>query len=76
MLRALYKARFGVAPKEFILNKRLDRAKTMVECGDIRLSNIPFECGFSEYSYFARVFKKRLGISPHQYLKQIAEEHP
>jgi len=75
-LRALYKARFGVAPKEFILNKRLDRAKTMVECGDIRLSNIPFECGFSEYSYFARVFKKRLGISPHQYLKQIAEEHP
>ena len=75
-LRKLFKAEYGVAPKEYILNKRLDRAKTMIECGDIRLGNIPFECGFTEYSYFARVFKRRLGISPHQYLKQTAEEHP
>lgn len=75
-LRKLFRAKYGVAPREYILNKRLDRAKAMLECGDIRLGNIPFECGFSEYSYFARVFKRRLGISPHHYLKQITEEHP
>lgn len=69
-LRKLFKAKYGVAPREYILNKRLERAKTMIECGDIKLSSIPYECGFTDYSYFARIFRRRLGILPLQYQKQ------
>lgn len=72
-LRRIFKTKYGVSPREYIVNKRLELAKTMIECGEIRLSCIPFECGFTEYPYFSRLFKNKLGISPLQYSKQAAD---
>lgn len=70
-LRRIFKDKYGVSPKEYILLRRLDMAKAMIEYGDIKLSCIPFECGFTEYPYFSRMFKKRMGIAPLQYQKKV-----
>ena len=73
-LRKLYRAQYGVSPKEYMLIKRIEMAKLMIEAEDIKLSFVPYECGFTDYPYFSRVFKKKVGMSPMQYLKQIKTE--
>ena len=70
-LRRIFRAKYGVSPKEYILLKRLEQAKAMIEYGDIKLNCIPFECGFTDYPYFSRMFKQRVGTPPLQYLKQM-----
>lgn len=72
-LRRIFRAKYGISPKEYILVKRLEQAKTMIEYGDIKLNCIPYECGFTDYPYFSRVFKKRIGTAPLQYLKQAKQ---
>ena len=72
-LRRIFRAKYGVSPKEYILVKRLEQAKAMIEYGDIKLNCIPYECGFTDYPYFSRMFKKRVGTPPLQYLKQVKQ---
>ena len=72
-LRRIFRAKYGVSPKEYILVKRLEQAKAMIEYGDIKLNRIPFECGFTDYPYFSKTFKKRVGTPPLQYLKQARQ---
>lgn len=73
-LRRIFRAKYGVSPKEYILAKRLELAKAMIKYGDIKLNCIPYECGFTDYPYFSRIFKKRMGTPPLQYLKQTKKE--
>ena len=73
-LRKLYRTQYGVSPKEYMLIKRIEMAKLIIESGDIRLSCVPYECGFTDYPYFSRIFKKKVGVSPIQYLKQMRTE--
>lgn len=53
-----------------IKEKRLDKAKNMVKTTDLNIVNIANSCGFSDYNYFLRLFKKKYGISPKQLKKQ------
>jgi len=69
-LRKLYRTQYGVSPKEYILRKRIEMAKTMIESGEIKINCIPYECGFNDYAHFSKMFKKRVGVSPLTYLKQ------
>lgn len=51
---------------EYILYKRILKAKELM-CMDISLTEIAFQCGFSDYSNFLRIFKKIAGESPRSY---------
>ena len=70
-LRTLFKSLKNMSPKEYILLKRMEMAKDFLESGDIKLNCIPYECGFTDYPYFSKSFKKYFGISPKSYLIQM-----
>jgi AraC-like DNA-binding protein len=58
---------------------RLDRAKYMLRHHDRTLAEVARSCGFSDISYFCRVFKARVRLTPTAYRMQksaadIAEE--
>ncbi len=59
----------GVA--SLIREKRLERAKYLLKKTDLKIPEISYNIGFSDYNYFLRVFKKEFGISP----KKIRKEH-
>lgn len=65
--RRLFKAEFGVSPVEYINSKRIAAAKEMLTSGYYSVSEIAYECGFSEIRYFNAVFKNHTGMSPTQY---------
>ena len=59
------KAISGQSPANMIKEMRMELAKKMIinDC-NVNISEIAFSCGFSEASYFSKVYKKWWGISP------------
>lgn len=54
----------GVSPREYRLRLRLSRARWMIEHTDLGITDIGFECGFSDGSNFSRMFTRRFGTPP------------
>ena len=67
--RRLFKEYSGVSPKEYILNAKIQKAKSRLFEENIPISEIADICGFPDTAYFCRVFKKRTGFSPLEYRK-------
>ena len=48
-------------------NWKIRAACAMLEANKMTLTEIALECGFNSSSYFCKVFKKEIGISPKAY---------
>ena len=48
---------------------RLHKAKTLLESSDLTISEIAYEVGFSDPSYFSRTFSEEFGQSPRSFQK-------
>lgn len=58
-------ATVGLNPNAYIQQKKIGKAqKLLMDNPEIPLKNVAYDCGFSDYSYFTRVFKNLTGISP------------
>lgn len=49
---------------EYITNLRINYAKQQLESTTKFVYQIAEECGFNDYTYFSRIFKKITGYSP------------
>lgn len=58
----VFKQVTGASPVQFILNIRIDRAKELLDFTDMPVSEIAEVCGFCDQNYFARTFKKIVGM--------------
>ena len=63
--RRIFLKEFGISPSQYITEKRLSQAKSLIDNGDFdSISEIALSVGYSDPLYFSRQFKKRYGISP------------
>lgn len=69
-LMHLFKEQIGYSVHQYVQEKRLIRAKTLLRKG-LLLSEICDKCGFGDYSSFVRAFKKKFGLSPKKYAKSM-----
>lgn len=53
-----FKACTGSSPINYILHKRINQAKLLIQKDNLRLQEIAFKCGFNSYEYFCKSFKK------------------
>ncbi|MCU0345248.1 MAG: response regulator [Ignavibacterium sp.] len=60
----------GTSPSELIKKLRLNKAAKLIESDTGNISEIAFEVGFNNPSYFAECFRKQFGIPPNQYHKK------
>jgi AraC family transcriptional regulator len=65
--RKIFIHSFGISPKEYIIQKRMEYAKQLLALGELEISGIAELCGYGEPCHFTREFRKRFGISPSQY---------
>ncbi|MCR4694686.1 MAG: response regulator [Pseudobutyrivibrio sp.] len=63
----IFKKEYGVTFSGYIQQKRLDLAKSMLEETSLPVSAISEQVGYDDYSYFTRVFRKTVGITPVEY---------
>jgi AraC-like DNA-binding protein len=47
-----------------LTERRLHKAAERLAHGEGRISDIAFECGFNDLSYFNRCFRRRFGLTP------------
>ena len=66
-LYEIMKKYVGEGVASFIKNKRLAKAKLLIRTTDLKIPEISYAAGFSDYNYFLRVFKKEFGISPKKF---------
>lgn len=57
----------GVPPHQWLIQRRVDRAKDLMRTTSSPLVEIAFACGFSDQSHFTRVFSQVTGKTPSQW---------
>ena len=73
-LRALFKKKTGLSPKNYIQQKRIELAIKQINETDLPLKNIAVNCGYDDYLQFTSYFKKKTGLSPIDYRKKSSEK--
>ncbi len=57
----------GMTPGEFLNDLRLTLALRLLQTERLSVKEIAQRCGFTDASYFCRVFRKRYGITPERF---------
>jgi len=70
-LSHIFKRETGVTLMEYLAKVRIEEAKYLLENTPLNTTRIAFEVGYSDQSYFCKVFKKNEGISPYGYKKRM-----
>jgi len=68
-LTRVFKKETGLTISEYVLQKRIMIAKEMLVKTDHPITNIAYEVGYNNYSYFSKMFKKVMGLNPQEYRK-------
>jgi AraC family transcriptional regulator len=58
---------WGTTVHQYVLSRRLERAKTMLLSTDLSITSIALDTGFSSQSHLATAFRKRTGVSPREF---------
>ena len=64
---SLFKKHTGVAILDYAIERRIEKAKLLLQEGILSLSEISSTVGFEDYNYFCRTFKKRTKLTPTEY---------
>jgi AraC-like DNA-binding protein len=59
-----FKQAVGVGPRRYILQCRVERAKTLLRRTDQPLSWVAQEAGFSDQSHLSAEFRRQIGVTP------------
>lgn len=68
-LSHLFKKEMGIGFSEYLRDKRINYARTLLDHGLDSIKNVSLLSGFNDPLYFSNVFKKVTGISPKQYVE-------
>jgi AraC family transcriptional regulator len=60
----------GITPHAYLLRKRVERARTLLDGNKGSVTDIALACGFPSSQYFATVFKRIVGVTPSDLLKK------
>ena len=66
--RRIFKAKFNMSPKEYIIHLRLNYAKSLLLTGYYTIQETAYLCGYTDNKHFSSEFKKRVGICPSDYV--------
>lgn len=66
-LRQLFRETFGESPLHYLIRRRMDHARELLERTDLPVQEVALRCGLENPYYFSRLFKKTVGVSPSRY---------
>ncbi|MBO5501214.1 MAG: helix-turn-helix transcriptional regulator, partial [Clostridia bacterium] len=68
-----FKKVYGVSPKQYIVNLRMNNAQSLLETTDYSVTEIAAIVGYSNPLYFSRLYHKQKGQSPSDYRRLLKE---
>lgn len=74
-LRSYFSRMYGITPAAYARRAVLQQAAEMLASGDIPVSDVAVECGYSNPSKFSAAFKRAFGANPVEYRRRKRLEH-
>jgi AraC family transcriptional regulator len=68
-----FRKSIGTSPHQWLMQRRVDRARQLLRDPDIALADVAMTCGFADQSHFTRVFTRLIGISPGQWRRSYRD---
>lgn len=65
----LFRAEVGMSFSDYLIQVRIENAKSLLRRFDLSVEAISKQCGFNSLAHFSRTFKDRCGVSPLKYRK-------
>lgn len=72
-LYRIFRQNFNMTVKEYVLDKKLERAKQLLKSSDFTVTEIAEKTGFPDYNNFIQRFKMTVGKTPLRYRKENKE---
>ena len=58
----------GITPYRYIVEQRLERARGLLWNNEMNVTEAAFAVGYSSLSHFAKIFRDKFGVNPHEYV--------
>jgi AraC-like DNA-binding protein len=62
-----FRGAFGASPREWLTDRRLDRARHLLARADRNVTEVGLEVGFESVSHFIHRFRRRFAVTPKQF---------
>ena len=62
--KSLFRESVGLPAHQYVIRRRVERAKDLLREGKLSISQVAFETGFAHQSHLARHMRRVLGVSP------------
>jgi len=63
----MFRESFGLPPHQYLLARRLNRARELLRTTRLPFGDIALECGFASASHFSNRFKQTTGATAGEY---------
>jgi len=67
----IFKKEVGISISAYILQKRVEEAKNLLVHSDLPINTVSIYVGYSNFSYFTKMFKENTGYSPLEYRRKF-----
>jgi AraC family transcriptional regulator len=64
-----FKVATGLPPHRYVIMRRVERAKRLLQGSDLSLAEVAARAGFTDQSKFSHHFKRVVGLSPRQFCR-------
>ena len=69
----LFRQAFNKTPHQYLVERRIERAKELLSANDLRVTDVCFEVGFQSLGSFSSLFRKSVGHPPITYREKSRE---
>ncbi|HEY8474593.1 MAG TPA: AraC family transcriptional regulator [Natronosporangium sp.] len=65
-----FKAAFGETPHQYLISRRMERAKALLRAGELSVTEVCMAVGFTSLGSFSSQFRRLVGESPSAYQRR------
>src|SRR5215831_17477893 len=69
----LFRDAFNTTPHQYLIQRRIERAKELLRSRNLSITDVCFEVGFESLGSFSSLFRKRVGHAPAIYRRRERE---
>jgi AraC-like DNA-binding protein len=70
----LFRQAFNKTPHQYLIDRRIEKAKELLTSNELRVTDVCFEVGFQSLGSFSSLFQKRVGHPPVTYRERAREK--
>ena len=70
-LSSLFKEKMGMTVHDYLVRVRIEKSIELLGRRDLSIKQVMQQCGIESQSYYNRIFKKMIGLTPGKYRNQL-----